>query len=95
VRGEPLRVEREDRAWRVRGRQAERAVATTNMDNADAVARLQRGLIAMGVEAQLEKAGARWGDEVRIGGQSFDFEPESQAGDAEATPPVHPHGSWR
>ena len=76
VKEEPITVEREDGAWRVRGHRPERAVAATDMDNAEAVARLQRNLITMGVEKVLAKAGARPGDEVRIGPQSFDFVPE-------------------
>ncbi|MDQ3986318.1 MAG: GTPase ObgE [Actinomycetota bacterium] len=76
VREDPIKIEREDGAWRVRGRRPERAVAGTDMENAEAVARLQRNLIAMGVERALANAGARAGDEVRIGGQSFDFIPE-------------------
>jgi GTP-binding protein len=77
VRDDPIRVAREDGAWRVRGRRAERAVATTDLDNDEAVARLQRRLIQMGVEDRLAEAGARRGDEVRIGETAFDFEPES------------------
>jgi GTPase len=76
TREEPISVERENGGWRVRGRRPERAVATTNMDNDEAVARLQRALIKMGVERALHEAGARTGEEVRIGETSFDFEPE-------------------
>lgn len=76
TRDDPLQVEREDGAWRVRGRRAERAVGATDMNNEEAVARLQRALITMGVERELERAGARDGDEVRIGNVSFDYEPE-------------------
>jgi GTPase len=78
VREDPIRVEREEGAWRVRGRRAERAVATTDMDNDESVTRLQRRLIAMGVERALAAAGARAQDEVRIGSQVFDFEPEGE-----------------
>ncbi|MGH2734285.1 MAG: GTPase ObgE [Actinomycetota bacterium] len=77
VRDDPIAVAREDRAWRVSSRRVERAVAMTNFDQEEAVARLQRKLIAMGVEAALGKAGARLGDEVRIGETVFDFEPEA------------------
>jgi GTP-binding protein len=77
VRDEPLTVQRENGAWRVRGRRPERAVATTDLDNDEAVRRLQRRLIAMGVERALSSAGASKGDEVRIGRASFDFEPET------------------
>jgi len=77
VREDPIRVARENGAWRVHGRRAERAVATTDLDNDEAVARLQRRLIQMGVEARLEEAGAGSGDEVRIGDAAFNWEPES------------------
>jgi GTPase len=76
VRDDPIRVERENGAWRVRGRRAERAVETTDLDNEEAVARLQRLLVTMGVERLLGDAGARAGDEVRIGDAAFDFEPD-------------------
>jgi GTP-binding protein len=46
------------------------------MDNEEAVARLQRTLLKMGVEKALQEAGARMGEEVRIGDTAFDFEPE-------------------
>ena len=77
VRDEPIVVERDGDAWRVRGRQAESAVATTDMDSDEAVERLQRRLILLGVEAQLAEAGAVAGDEVRIGTVAFEFHPES------------------
>jgi GTPase len=76
VRDEPVTVEREDGAWRVRGRRVERAVATTDMRNEEAVARLGRRLISMGVERALDGAGAKRGDEVRIGEVTFEYEPE-------------------
>jgi GTP-binding protein len=80
VREEPITVRREDGAWRVSGRRAERAVAITDLENEEAVARMQRRLIAMGVERALEEAGARVGDEVRIGEATFDFIPEHEVG---------------
>jgi GTP-binding protein len=83
-RDDPIKIEREDGAWRVRGRRAEREVVTTDMDNDESVVRLQRRLITMGVERMLEAAGARVGDEVRIGDQAFDFQPESVDSDSAA-----------
>lgn len=78
TRDDPIKAQRDDDGvWRVRGRRAERAVAVTDMDNDEAVTRLQRRLIAMGVEQALSSAGATEGDEVRIGETSFDFEPEA------------------
>jgi GTP-binding protein len=84
VREDPLSVAREDTGWRVTGSRPERLVATTNVDNEEALRRLQRRLISMGVERMLEAAGARVGDEVRIGDEVFDFQPEgSELQDAE------------
>lgn len=85
VREEPLEVRREDTAWRVTGRSAERAVAMTDLDSPEAVVRLQRRLISLGVERMLADAGAVAGDEVRIGAVAFDFEPEDA--DQGAAPP--------
>jgi GTPase len=76
TREDPISVERENGGWRVRGRRAEHAVATTNLENDEAVARLQRALLRMGVERALQDAGASTGEEVRIGNTSFEFEPE-------------------
>jgi GTPase len=76
VSEQPITVAREEQSWRVRGARPERAVAVSDLDDEDSVARLQRALISMGVERALERAGARAGDEVRIGAVSFDFEPE-------------------
>ena len=76
TRDEPIEVAREDSAWRVTARRAELAVAATNMENEEAVARLQRKLVALGVERALAAAGAKEGDEVRIGPVAFDFIPE-------------------
>lgn len=76
VREDPLTVAREDRGWRVRGTRVERAVATTEFNNEEAVERLQKRLVAMGVERLLSSAGAMPGDDVRIGTMEFAFEPE-------------------
>jgi GTP-binding protein len=78
VRKDPLKVTPEEDAWRVHGRRAERVVELTEMSNEEAVERLQRRLLSMGVEDMLWAAGARRGDEVRIGSTAFDFEPERE-----------------
>jgi GTP-binding protein len=85
VRDEPTRIQRENGAWRVTGRGPERAVVITDIDNEEALERLQRRLVQMGVEKMLEEAGAKKGDEVRIGEVAFDFEPEKK-GDGGAPP---------
>jgi len=83
VRDDPLVIEREGDAWRVRGRRAESAVAKTDIESDEAVERLQRKLIAMGVEEQLASSGAHPGDEVRIGEVAFEFQPEPPSGGGE------------
>lgn len=87
VREEPLSVVREDNAWRVRGKRAERAVETTDMSNDESVERLQRRLIAIGVERLLEESGAKRGDDVRIADIEFEFEPEGYVGDGDDAEP--------
>lgn len=70
-------VEREaDGSFRVVGRQAERAVALSDLTNPDALDVAQRRLRRLGVDRALVRAGAREGDTVHIGELSFDFEPE-------------------
>lgn len=71
-----LSVERdEDGAWRLRGVAVERWVAMTDLANPQAVAYLQERMERAGVEAVLEDAGARPGDEVRIGPSTFEWYP--------------------
>ena len=79
ARPDVMKVKRENEAWRVEGDRAERAVAMTNMANDEAVERLQKRLISMGVERALAYAGAKRGDEVRIGDIAFEFEPEDMS----------------
>jgi GTPase len=79
---ERIHVEGEDGAWRVRNPRAQQLVRRLDLDNAEAVAYLQEQLAAIGVERALEAAGARSGDEVRIGEAAFDFTPESEVSEA-------------
>ena len=83
VKEDPIEVAREGAAWRVTGKRAVRAVETTDMENEEAVERLQRRLISMGVERKLEEAGATRGDVVHIGAAAFDFEPEGWVDETE------------
>lgn len=68
-------VERENDVWVVRGKRVETVVAMTDMDEDESVRRLQRRLIAWGVEDELLRQGAVEGDSVRIGKAEFDFMP--------------------
>lgn len=67
-------VEREDSgAFRVLGRQAERAVALSDMTNPEALDYARQRLRKLGVDKALARAGARDGDTVHIGAISFDY----------------------
>ena len=69
-------VAREGDRYRVTGRGVERWVSETDLEDPAAVALLQKRLVREGVERQLASAGARRGDEVVIGGVTFEFIPE-------------------
>ena len=60
--------------WRVIGTNVERMVVQTDWENEEAVIYLQHRLARMGVDEQLELAGCKPGDEVRIMGYAFDYE---------------------
>lgn len=79
IRPEPDTVEvtRENGAYRVRSPRAERLVARFDLSNPDAVTYVQERLVGLGVEDALARAGAKAGDEVRIGDAAFEFIPES------------------
>jgi len=66
-------IEREDGIFVVRGKEIEKHVAMTDLENEEAVYRLQRIMKVMGLEKALRKAGATEGSAVRIGDFEFDF----------------------
>ncbi|HEX2698671.1 MAG TPA: GTPase ObgE [Acidimicrobiales bacterium] len=69
-----------DGAWVVRGRKAERAVAVSDITNADALDFVQHRLKQLGVDRALARAGARDGEMVHIGGFTFEYEPDQVVG---------------
>ena len=69
-------VKREGERFRVIGRDVERWVSETDLDDSVKLERLQRRLMKEGVERELASAGARRGDEVVIGDVAFEFIPE-------------------
>jgi GTP-binding protein len=73
--------------WRVVGRQAERAVALSDLTNLDALAYAQARLRSLGVDRALARAGVQAGDLVRIGAFSFDYQPDDAVYESE--PPRH------
>jgi GTP-binding protein len=68
-------IEREDGAFRVRGRGIEQLVARHDLTNLEALAYLEQRLREIGVIAALERAGFTPGDEVRIGDEEFELDP--------------------
>ena len=60
--------------FRVSGGQVERMVVQTDWENEEAISFLQHRLKRLGVETELERAGAVDGDEIRIVGRAFEFE---------------------
>jgi GTPase len=73
---EGVRVEREDGGFVVTGREAERAVALSDLTDAGALAYAHDRLRRLGVLRALARAGARPGDAVRIGTLAFEYEPD-------------------
>ncbi len=69
--------------FRVVGESLERLVARTDLDDDSAVLSLQRRLQRMGVERELLAAGARDGDQVWIGQESFTFYPDPDPAEAD------------
>jgi GTP-binding protein len=69
-------VERENGAFRVRGKRIERLAAQTNFDNEESAERFQRDLARLGVDDQLRQAGVAAGDTVRIGRTELEWEPQ-------------------
>ncbi len=65
-----------DGGWEVLGRAALRAVALSDLTNAEALAYAQGRLRRLGVDRALARAGARGGDRVRIGGFEFEYQPD-------------------
>jgi GTPase len=65
-----------DRVYRVTGHGIERLVARYDLDNADALAYLERRLRGIGVIRALQEEGFEPGDEVEIAGIAFDLDPE-------------------
>ena len=69
-------VVRESDGFRVVGELVERMVGRIDLENDEAVARLQRKLAAAGVDAALAAAGCKEGDTVRIGEAEFSYRDE-------------------
>jgi len=72
---EGYRIVRDDSGgWTVVGRQAERAVALSDLTNVEAMDEARRRLRVLGVDKALARAGAQAGDAVNIGKLAFSYE---------------------
>ncbi len=72
--GDGFLVEREDDAFRVRGKRIERIAAQTDFENEESAERFQRDLVRTGVDQELRRAGVVAGDTVRIGQTELEWE---------------------
>jgi GTP-binding protein len=74
---EGVRVVREpDGSFRVAGRDAERAVALSDLTDDQALAYADNRLKRLGVDKALARAGAQAGDVVHVGDFSFEYDPD-------------------
>ena len=70
--------------WQVRGRNVDRWVMETDLEDEGEVARLQARLRKEGVDRKLTSLGAKEGDEVEIQGRVFSFVPDTRPEPPEA-----------
>jgi len=69
----PFNITREEDLWVVSGEQIEKLFKMTRIENEEAAIRFARKLRGMGVDEELEKLGAKRGDEVKIMDFIFEF----------------------
>ena len=69
----PYTITKEDNIWVIKGEKIEKLFNMTKFNEDEAVLRFARKLKSMGVEDELEKMGAKRGDEVQILDYIFEF----------------------
>lgn len=62
----PYTITKEDGIWVLRGKEIEKLFSMTRFDEQEAVERFARKLKGMGIDNELERIGAKHGDEVQI-----------------------------
>ncbi len=72
--GDGFVIDREEGAFRVRGKRIERIAAQTNFEVEESAERFQRDLSRLGIDAELRRAGVVPGDLVRIGAAELEWE---------------------
>ena len=74
-----ISLDRESNGWRIIGRDAERAVALTDLSQPDAMSYALDRLNKLGVDRILRRGGARDGDTVHVGDAEFVYADDSLA----------------
>ena len=69
----PYTITRENDVWVIRGKEVEKLFKMTRFNEDESVARFGRKLKGMGIDEDLEKMGAKRGDEVQIKEYIFEF----------------------
>jgi len=69
----PYTIEKDDDVWVIKGEEIEKLFNMTRFNEDEAVLRFARKLRGMGVEEELERLGAKRGDEVQILDYIFEF----------------------
>lgn len=69
----PFSITKEDDLWVISGEKIEKLFRMTRIENEEAAVRFARKLKGMGVDEELEKLGAKTGDEVKIMDYIFEY----------------------
>ncbi len=69
----PYSISKEDGIWQIKGKEIEKLFAMTRFSEDEAIERLERKLKGMGIEEELERLGAKKGDEVEINNYIFEW----------------------
>ncbi len=69
----PFTITKDGNIWVISGKEIEKAFDMTRFTEDESIARFSRILKAMGIEEELEKMGAKRGDEVQIKDYIFEF----------------------
>ena len=69
----PYTITREGDLWILKGKEIEKLFSMTRFTEDESVARFARKLKGMGIEDELERLGAKRGDEVKIDDYIFEF----------------------
>ena len=69
----PYTIEKDGDIWVIKGEEIEKLFYMTKFNEDEAVLRFARKLRGMGVEEELERLGAKRGDEVQILEYIFEF----------------------